>query len=431
MNIVVIGLNHKTAPVDVREKLAFTPATLRSALTHFGNSHVEGRITDVQEGVILATCNRLEIYAMVNDPTRAANAITTFLSQSRDIAIHDFAPYLYVYHNEQAVEHLLRVSCGLDSLVLGEPQILGQVTQAYEAALAQQSARTVLSKLFTAAIHTGKRARTETGIGLNPSSVSSVAARLAQSLLGEVSEQRVLLIGAGEMGAIAVRSLIKRGVSNITVANRTIETAQQLAEEWHGRAVNFQTLPQELGRADIVITSTSAPHPILNQDMLAPLLAERHNRPLFIIDIAVPRDVDPNVTRLEGVHLYNIDDLQLQVEENVKERRAEIPHVTEIVNEECVKFQTWFDSLGAVSVITNLRRQSEAYRQGELERLFNRLELDERERELVATMSHRLVNKILHRPTLQLKKEAAAGNGVAYFAAVNHLFVLDNVDTGR
>ncbi len=426
MKILLIGLSHKTAPIDVRERLSFTPAMLRSALTHFGNNHQQAQLEDVREGVILSTCNRLEVYALVNNPIIAAEAIINFLSRSCDIARAAFVGHLYIYHDEAAIQHLFRVAAGLDSMVLGEPQILGQVTDAYEAALSQSAAGTVLSALFRAAIHTGKRARTETTIGVNSVSISSVAAGLVSQLLGDLSERKVLLIGAGEMGAIAVRALIKRGVTNVVVANRTYDKASELSQIWGGEAINFQQLPAALTETDIVISSTSAPHTILSQELLKPVMAARADRPLFVMDIAVPRDVDPNVADLPNVHLHDIDDLQGQADENTREREAEIPRVEQIVAEEFGQFLEWFSSLEASSTIAALRQHIDQVRQQELERVFKRLNLDERQQNLVATMSHRLVNKILHEPTLCLKQETASGNGAAYIATVRQLFSLDN-----
>jgi len=425
MKILLIGLSHKTAPVEVREKLAFTHPMLRSALTHFDHTHPQAHLEDVREGVILSTCNRLEVYALVRDAEVAEQAIVDFLGHACSVSPALFREHLYVRHDEAAVRHLFRVAAGLDSMVLGEPQILGQITEAYEAALSQGAAGTVLSALFRAAIHTGKRVRTETAISVNPASISSVAAALANQLLGDLSERQVLLIGAGEMGAIAVRALQRRGVSKIVVANRTYKNAEQLAKAWDGQAITFQQLPEALVAADIVISSTGAPHTVLNRDLLEPAMAVRPNRPLFMIDIAVPRDIDPNVTEIRHVHLCDIDDLQGQAEDNVRERAQEIPHVEAIVAKELTGFLDWLASLDVVSTITDLRRQIEAVRQRELERLFNRLDLNEHERELIATMSHRLVNKILHEPTLRLKQEAANGNGAIYISTMRQLFLLD------
>jgi glutamyl-tRNA reductase len=427
VEILLIGLSHKTAPIEVRERLAFTPAMLRSALTHFDATHSQAHLESVREGVILSTCNRLEVYALVHDPKTAAKAIIDFLSYSYDIAPEVFSEHLYIYQNEAAVQHLMQVAAGLDSMVVGEPQILGQTTEAYEMALSQRAAGTVLSALFRAAIHAGKRARTETAISVNSVSISSVAAGLVGQLLGDLSEQQVLLIGAGEMGAIAVRALIKRGVKKIIVANRTREKAVELAQAWGGKAINFQQVPTALAEADILISSTSAPHPILNKELLEPVMVARPNRPIFIFDIAVPRDVDPNVTEIPEVHLRDIDDLQGQAEQNAGTREAEIPRVKAIVDDEVSQFIEWLSSLEATSTIAALRQQIEQVRQQELQRVFNRLALDEREQNLIATMSHRLTNKILHEPTLRLKKETANGNGAAYIATVRELFSLDKM----
>lgn len=431
MKVLLVGLSHKTAPIEIRERLDFSPSALRSFLTHFDGTHHQAHLEDVREGVALSTCNRMEVYALVRDAKVASRAIIDLLSRSCATPPDVFARHLYIYHNEAAVEHLFRVACGLDSMVLGEPQILGQITEAYEAALSQGAAGTVLSAMFRAAIHAGKRARTETRIGVNPASISSVAANLAHQLLGDLSERQVLLVGAGEMGAIAVRALQKRGVANITVANRTFKNAEQLAKEWGGKAITFQQLPDALAQTDIVITSTGAPHTILTREHIEPAMFLRPTRPLFIIDIAVPRDVDPDVTEIHNVHLRDIDDLQSQAKENVRERESEVPHVEGIVADEVEQFLDWLASLDVVSTITSLRRRVEQLRQRELERLFNRLELDDRERELIATMSHRLINKILHEPTLRLKQEAAHGNGAAYISAIHHLFALETTKKGK
>ncbi|MDX1520913.1 MAG: glutamyl-tRNA reductase [Anaerolineae bacterium] len=428
MDILLIGLSHKTSSIALRERMAFTPATLRSALTHFDATHSKAHLNDVNEGVILSTCNRLEVYALVQNREVAKEAIIDFLSYSCDIEADEFRDHLYILDNQLAAHHLMRVACGLDSMVLGEPQILGQITEAFEAAQAQGAVRTVLSALFRAAIHTGKRARTETSIGVNPASVSSVAAALAGNVLGDLSEQHVVLIGAGIMGEAAVKALRQRGASEITVVNRTYENAEKLALPWGGKAVTFQQLPEALRKADIIISSTGAPHTILNRDLLEPAMRQRPDRPLFIIDIALPRDIDPNVTELANVHLRDIDSLQEQANDNVRERELEIPQVEAIVAEEVEQFLSWLASLNVVSTITDLRRQIEALRQSELQRLFNRLDLDERERELVATMSHRLVNKILHQPTVCLKREAAKGNAASYSSTVRQLFSLGGTE---
>lgn len=431
MTILLIGLSHKTAPLGLRERLTFSPGQLRSALTHFDSHHSQGRVPEVFEGVIISTCNRLEIYAYVHNAKLAKDALIEFLGRACNMAPAEFKPSLYIYHDDDAVMHLFRVASGVDSMVLGESQILGQITQAYEAALSQGAAGTILSALFRAAIHTGKRARTETAIGVNPASVSSVAAGLAEDLLGNLAHQQVMLIGAGEMSEVVIRSLMRRGVSNITVVNRTYESAVELAAQWNGQAFGFQQLGEVLVSADIVITATGAPHTILSSGEIKPVMQIRPARPLFIIDIAVPRDVDPDVTNIAQVHLHDIDSLQDQAEDSTRERQAEIPQVEEIILAEKHKFSEWLSSLEVVSTITDLRQQLEALRQRELDWLFRRLDLDEKQQGLVTQMSHRLLNKILHEPTMRLKQKAINGQGPTYISTTRDLFALDHNDLNQ
>lgn len=424
-DILLVGLSHKTAPIEIRDCLAMDAVMLRSALTHFGDKHHQDQLVGVHEGVILSTCNRLEIYTVVDDVEAARQAIISFVAQATNTPVSQFETHTYHHLNEAAVSHLFKVVSSLDSLVLGEPQILGQITDAYELALSQRSARTIMSKLFQAAIHTGKRVRTETAIGVNPASVSSVAANLAESLLGDLSHRHALLIGAGEMGAVAIQALKHRGVSQVTVVNRTYENALQLAEKWDGRAMSFEQLTEAMVDADIIISSTGAPHLILDRALLEPAMRRRPERLLFLIDIAVPRDISSDVTEIPQVHLYNIDDLQQQVEDNVQERRLEVPRVEQIVQQELQLFWQWWCSLDVVSTVTDLRRQFEMLRQAELQRLFNRIEPDERDKVLIETMSHRLVNKILHWPTVGLKAQAANSDSADYVSAIRDLFALD------
>lgn len=425
MKVLLIGLSHKTAPVEIRERLDFSSNALRSALTHFDSTHQQAHLPDVTEGIILSTCNRTEVYTAVRRPEVAVPAIIDLLSHACATPPGDFAEHLYILQDTAAIGHLFRVACGLDSMVLGEPQILGQITEAYEAALSQKASGTVLSHLFQAAIHAGKRARTETRISVNHASVSSVAASLAQQLLGDLTSRQLMLIGAGEMGEIAARALLRRGLTEVVVVNRTFENAEVLAQSLGGRASSFQQMPKLLPETDVIITATGAPHIILNKTMLIPAMAERPDRPLFIIDIAVPRDVDSNVTELPNVHLRDIDDLQEQAADSVREREQEVPGVEAIVAEELEHALVWLSTLDVVSTITDLRQQLEELRLLELDRLFHKLELDERQRELIAGMSHRLINKILHKPTLRLKYEATYGDGPAYTSTVRQLFDLE------
>jgi glutamyl-tRNA reductase len=425
-HLLCLGLNHTTAPIKIRERLSFDAASLHAALARFGPLHCNERLPGIVEAAILSTCNRLEIYALATNPEPAADALACFLSEARGVPEEAFRDYLYDYVDEGAVRHLMNVASGLDSQVLGEPQILGQVVDAYEAAMAHGAVGVVLAALFRAAIHTGKRARTETGVGANAASISSVAVQFASCVFGGLNGCEVLVIGAGEMSELAVRALMERGARGLLVANRTYQRALQLAQQWNGEAMPFERLGEGLARADIVITATDAPHPILHRPEVETAVQCRQHRPLCIIDIAVPRDVEAEVATLPDVHLYNIDDLQSTVEDNLEERRAEVPRVEAIVEEELESFMAWMASLEVVPTIGQLRRRAEDIRLAEVERALNRLgDVSEREREVILSLSRRLVNKLLHQPINCLKQEAADSNGAVYTQVARHLFGLE------
>jgi glutamyl-tRNA reductase len=303
---------------------------------------------------------------------------------------------------------------------------LGQLVQAYQSAQAHNTVGPILSRLFEKAIHTGKRARTETDIGLNPASISSIAIRLAQRHLGEFSDQTVMMLGAGEMAVQTLKSLTKFGVNNIVIVNRTKKRAQELADQWDADALNYFQMSQKMRDVDLLITSTAAPHTIVSQQMIAKAMKHRPNRPLLVIDIALPRDVDTDVSDIPKVHLYNIDDLQSQLEDNLKAREHEIPKVETIIEEEAADFLQWYYSLNVVPTITSFREQVDSIRQQELERTLNRLsDLSEDQQEIVTELSNRLMNKFLHTPTTQLRAAAANGNGIEYVTAIHELFALE------
>jgi glutamyl-tRNA reductase len=425
-HLLCLGLNHTTAPLSIREQLAFAPTPLHAALARFGPMHCSERLADIAEAAILSTCNRLEIYALVKEPDEAIDSLVGFLSEARNVPVETLRDHLYSYVGEEAVRHLMNVASGLDSLILGEPQILGQVVEAYRAAMTHGAVGTVLSRLFRRAIHAGKRARSETSISTSAASVSSVAVQLASHVFGDLADCEVLVAGAGEMGELAVRALMERGARGLLVANRTYDRAVQLARQWDGEAMTFERLSEGLTRADIVISATNAPHTILDRAEVETAMQSRADRPMFIIDIAVPRDVDDEVDSLPNVHLYNIDDLESQVENNLDGRRAEVPRVESIVDAEVQVFMGWLASLEVVPTISQLRKQAEVVRCAEVERALNRLDtLSDAEREVVLKLSTRLVNKLLHEPITCLKEEAASGNGVAYTQAMRHLFRLE------
>ncbi len=424
MSIVLVGLNHKVAPVEVRERLAFTPTALERALARFRPSN--GSCPYAPEGVILSTCNRLEVYTVSPDLDQGQEAVCSFLEACHGEPQETFRPYLYTFGDEEAVDHLFSVAAGLDSLVLGEDQILGQVTDAMATCLDCGTAGKVLAALFRNAIEAGKRVRTETTISQGVTSISQVAVELAQRIFGDLDSCQVLLVGAGEMAELAARSLSAYGVKSLSILNRTRERAERLAAEFEARPLGWDQLDQALWWADIVIASTGAPHAIFRRDNVRQALPLRSNRPLFFIDIAVPRNVAPEVDRLENVYRYDIDDLEAVVESSMAERRREIPKAETIVAGQREKFLAWYRSLDVVPTLVDMRRSADRVRQAELERALNRLgDLSDREREVVEALSQRIVNKILHRPTIQLKAQANRPDGYRYAEVVRDLFGLD------
>lgn len=421
MNIFVVGLNHKAAPVEMRERLAFGPSNLPEALSQLAE--------EFSESVILSTCNRTEIYALANDCNDGYCAVGRFLSSFHDLEESDFVDYLYRHSNENAVRHLFSVASGTDSMIIGEPQILGQVRDALEQALASQAIDKVLDTLFRQAISVGKRARTETAISQNAASVSYAAVELARKIFGELNSRTVLVVGAGEMSKLTARTLLDCGAKGVIVTSRTLARAEQVAALFGGRAIEFERLNDALHDADIVISSTGAPHPIIRPDVLRPVMKARRNRPIFLIDIAVPRDIDPEVQRLDNVFLYDIDDLQGVIESNQRERLKEAEKVKVIIEDEVVKFSAWFNTLDVVPVIVALRQRAETIRKGELTRATAALgQLSEEQQKALDLLTSAIVNKILHEPTVRLKKHASNRLGHHYIETLRDLFGL-NEDT--
>jgi glutamyl-tRNA reductase len=394
-------------------------------LAHFGQANGQGP-TLLPEAIILSTCNRLEVYAVSTDVQRGYHTLVHFLASSRHLQVEEFQQALYLKADREAVSHLTQVACGLDSMIVGEPQILGQVTAAYQAALSQRASGAVLNTLFRHAIRAGKRAHTETAISQYAVSVPSAAANLAEQLVGGLTGRVVLVMGAGEMGEIAARTLMARGASGIIVANRTYDRALTLARQFKGEAMTFERQAEALARADIVITATNAPHIIVTPEKVAQAMTERPQRPMVIIDIAVPRDTDPAVADIPGVRLFDIDDLHAVVSDNLEARQREIPRVAQIAAEETEAFMRWFCALDVVPTIAQLRRRAEDIKQRELDKALRRLSgLDERERRLVCALANGLVNKLLHEPIVRLKQRASQGDGYPYTSMVHELFGLE------
>jgi glutamyl-tRNA reductase len=433
MHIHCLGLNHNTAEIGLREQLAFSEESLRAALARLGCGRVDsgykknGGCSDpeeVSEMVILSTCTRVEVYALAQE--RVFPELEAFLAEVQAVDRGSFSDSLYQYLDDEAVEHLFRVASGLDSLILGEPQILGQVMNAFELARGQSSVGPVLSRLFQAALHAGKRARTETTISHNPASISSVAIGLAEGTVSNLKATRVLVLGAGEMAELAVEALRKRGVQKIRVVNRTMKRARKLAERWNGEAATFEKLFESMQWADILLASTGAPHIMVNADLVSRAMRARAARPLVIIDIAVPRDVDDEVGELPGVRLYDIDTLQDKLDSSLAKRAGEIPRVEAIIAEELERFREYLDTLDVIPVIAAMNQQAEAIRQAELEKTLRRLpNLGPEERESLDTLTQALVKKILHAPITCLRSEAGSSKSVEYTEAARELFDLD------
>jgi glutamyl-tRNA reductase len=425
MRLHCLGINHHTADICTREKLAFQA----NQVGEFWNSLVDQPEHQARELVILSTCNRVEIYAVANQPIFVE--LENTLIDYRDLKMEKIEHLFYRLVDEQVIAHLLRVSAGLDSMVLGESQILGQVTEAYKAALASRSCGKTLSKLFQGAIYTGKRVRTETAIGKNSMSVSSLAAQVAEQIVGDISSTQITLLGAGEMAELAIEALKKRGATNFIVISRTINSACSLAKKWEGHAGTLENLAGALEKTDILLTSTSAPHTIINRRMIEEIMARRNDRPLVIIDIAVPRDVASDVSEVSGVSLFDIDRLNHGAEKALESRAGEIPKVEKIIDEEYLVIKDFFGSLKVVPVIVGMRQQAHAIRQQELEKTLRRLEgIDPMHQERIAALTHSIVQKILHEPTIRLRQEASGPNGEKYAAAVSELFGL-NAENGN
>ncbi len=416
--VLAVGLNHKIAPVEVRERLSFDADGVRRLLDQLG--------TIARERVVVSTCNRMEIYAVPIRPRQADGEIRRLLRQLQVAGQPevDPSPFLYTYHNERAAEHLFSVASGIDSMIIGEPQVLGQVREAYEMAAEVGATGSILSVMFQRALVAGKRARTETGIARSAVSVSHAAVELARQVFDDISTRSVLIVGAGEMAELAAKNLVDNGVGEILVVNRTRERALDLAARFGGTGLGWEQLPEALGRADIVITSTGSPTALFDREMVAPIVRLRGRRPLFFIDIAVPRDVDPGVAEIENVFLHDIDDLQSVVQANLREREKEACRVESIVREETGSFVAWLRCQDVIPTIVALRERVEQIRRREVERQAGRLKLGDREMAGVEALTEALVNKILHLPTVRLKAQAQDGACGLYVDAVRELFDL-------
>jgi glutamyl-tRNA reductase len=419
--ILLVGLNHKTAPLAVRERLF---AGCQEEVNLLGGLRV---IDGVREILHISTCNRVELVASVDETPRVMNALKSFLAKYGGLTNDEAAACLYGYCDEEAIRHLFRVTSSLDSLVMGESQILGQVKDAYRQAMAQNATGIALNRLMHRAFRTAKRVRTETGIAANPVSVSFAAVELAKKIFGTLTDKKTLIIGAGEMAELTCTHLIGNGAEDITVANRSLAQAETLAGKYHGRAIGLDALAEGLMDADIVISSTGAPTYVVTQEMVRHCLRKRKNRLLFLIDIAVPRDIDPAADGIENVYLYNIDNLQDIVDENMKNRRREALKAEEIVAEEVTQYLNWLKELEAVPTIVSLRTKVESIVRMEMSKAESWMsKLENGDREKVDALVNGIVNKLLHAPVAVMKEESAEFNSQDIVAAARQLFRLDD-----
>lgn len=388
MDLIVVGMNHRTAPVEVREKVAFSEDEVVDVLERAREEPT------LAEAILLSTCNRTEFYGLSTDNGAAEMYIRKLIARRKNIDFDAHPGYAYTLTRNESVRHLLRVAAGLDSLVLGEAQILGQVRRAHELSLESHACGIVLNRILQSAITVGRRARNETSIGAGAVSVASAASELAGKIFADLSSRTVLLIGVGEMGTLTARHMIERGVTSLVIANRTFTKAEELARELGGRAMPLDRLEEALASADIVISSTGATTPIVNRDLMAPILSKRGGRPIYVIDIAVPRDFENSIGNMDGVFLHDIDDMGVLVDRNLEKRRAEIPKAESIVEQELESFIAWRRSLAATPIIKTIREHFEQIREQELAR--NRKRFCREDREQVEMLTESLLNKILH-----------------------------------
>ncbi len=422
MSLLAIGLNHTTAPVSIRERLTFGPDIVVAALRSLTE------IPGVHEAVILSTCNRTEVYCHTDDDT--AELTRDWLARFHGLSVEDIAPYLYLHQGRHVVAHLLAVASGLDSLVLGEPQILGQVKNAYQTASDAGRTGKILTRLFQHSFSTAKQVRTDTAIGDSPVSVAFAAVSLARQIFADLSQQTALLIGAGETIELAARHLAQNGVGRIIVANRTVARAQELALQFDAFAIALTEIPSHLAEADIVIASTASPMPILGKGTVESALKRRRHRPMFMVDIAVPRDIEAEVSDLEDVYLYTVDDLDEVIQDNLRSRQEAAEQAREIIQFQVEEFLAWMRSLDAVGLIQDYRRQAGEIRDEVLSKALHMLESGKSPEQALNFLAQTLTNKLLHTPSTRLREAGSSGEHELLEAA-NALFQLGQGQSGN
>src|SRR4051794_27003810 len=418
--LLALGVSHKTAPLDLRERLSLTEGSAVGALGELTAS--EG----IHEAAAISTCNRTELYLVVSDTVEAESTALGVLTRQADIPPTELLGHLYSHRGVAAADHLFRVTSGLDSMIIGEAEIQGQVRRAYELALVEGATGPILNRLFRGALAAGGRVREETRIGEKGLSIPSVAVELARRTLGDLAERRVLVVGAGETAELVARALVARGVATVFVANRHYDRAIGLAQRFDGTAVRFDELPAQLTSADIVVSATNSPHHIVEQEGLEQVMAARPQRPLLAIDLAVPRDIEPACREVPGVSVHDIDDVQQIVERNQGGREAETARAERIVEAELDRFERWLASLEVVPTISALRgRGDEVVRRVLAENEGRWESLSESDRERLETMARAIASRLLHDPTLCIRRSAGSDDAYFYLSALRELFGLD------
>jgi len=396
MSLITLGINHKTAPLDLRERLAFTPQSLPEALSSLK------KLKHIDEASILSTCNRTEIYCATSQDND--QAIIEWFSQFHGLDENSIKEHLYLYAHEETIRHAMEVASGLDSMILGEPQIAGQMKDAYATANENGTIGQLLGKLFQRAFAVSKQVRTDTDIGSSPVSVAFAAVSLAKQIFGDLEPTTVLLVGAGETIELTTRHLHSKGVTKIIIANRSLERAQKLASEFGGEAIGLQHIADHLHRSDIVISSTASPLPIIGKGTVERALKQRKHEPIFMVDLAVPRDIEPEVSELDDVYLYSVDDLQSVIDENMENRLQAAEEAHEIINAQVGQFLTWQRSLGAVDVIAQIRQHTQTLSDEVLTKAKKQLAAGQDAEQVLEFLANTLTNKFLHQPSTQLRQ---------------------------
>ncbi|AAU92841.1 glutamyl-tRNA reductase [Methylococcus capsulatus str. Bath] len=420
MAILTLGVNHTTAPVSIRERLAFPAEQLQSALRDLID------LPQVGEAAILSTCNRTEVYCELDG--RDQRPIVDWMCDQRQFDDQDISQYLYSHFDAGTIRHMFRVACGLDSMILGEPQILGQMKTAYQAAREAGTVGKILTKLFHRTFAAAKKVRTDTAIGCSPVSVAFAAIRLAQRIFDDLGDLTAILVGAGETIELTARHLTENRIGHLIIANRTFDRAHTLANQFGGFAISLEELPKHLAKADIIVASTGSPLPILGKGSFESALRSRRHKPMFIVDLAVPRDIEPEVEQLQDVYLYTVDDLQHTVEENLKTRQEAALQAEEIIDLEVEHFLSWLRAQAATETIRDVRRQAELHRDAALQRALRELRRGKSAEDTLRWLADTLTNKIIHAPSSQIW-QAGVNERADIVAAARELFQLKDPDT--